>query len=111
MTSRRQIGGALCCLAVLVVAASGCTIRYSQTLVGTIEPVPNMPITNSDSGFGIGLGAPQAVLTLSEPKAVNELMRLPCDVALSQSDYRGTWFSFYLTFVMPKTETVAYCVK
>lgn len=111
VTSARQIGGALLCLAYLVVGASGCTIRYSQTLVGTIEPVQSAPITHSASGFGIGLGSTNA-LTFSEPRAVNELIDSPCDLALSQSDYRGTWFSlYYVSFVWPKTETVAYCVK
>jgi hypothetical protein len=68
-------------------------------------------MTNSDSGFGMGLGTANA-LTFSEPRAINELINVPCDLALIQSDYRATWFSlFYLSFVLPKTETVAYCVK
>jgi hypothetical protein len=95
--------------AVLLMGGAGCTIRYSQTLVGTIDPVEGRPITNSNSGFELGLSP--AGITFSEPTETDELLDLPCDVALAQADYRAMFLSFYISLIFPKTEAVAYCIR
>ncbi len=41
----------------------------------------------------------------------SELMNVPCEVALSQVDYRAYFYSFYLTLALPATEVVSYCVQ
>jgi len=56
--------------AILLVATSmGCTIRYSQSLVGEIARVSMSPMRNSDTGTEVGIGGPgaaPAVITFSE---------------------------------------------
>lgn len=105
--------------AILLVATSmGCTIRYSQSLVGEIARVSTTPIANSDTGIEVGIGPVQpagsggsAVIAFSEPMAAQELLTVPCEVALAQVDYRGKWYSiYYITGNFPETEVVAYCV-
>lgn len=96
--------------ALLVMFSLGCTIRYSQTLVGTIEPIEGMPLKNQADAFALGL-YPAAGIAFSEPTESSQLLDLPCDVALSQVDYRAMWFSVYLTFLFPKIEGTAYCIR
>jgi hypothetical protein len=100
----RRLQGIAAAGLILAVVGMGCTIRYSQTMVGTIEPVKSSPITNRATGIegGIGgIGASPLVIAFSEPTAANELMNVPCDLALSQVDYRGMFFSFYLAVNIP----------
>ncbi|UCE85315.1 MAG: hypothetical protein JSU66_13335 [Deltaproteobacteria bacterium] len=97
---------------VFALSGSGCTIRYSQTLVGEIERIEGRPLKTSESGFELGAGFNTAGLTFVEPTESYQLLDVPCDLALSQVDYRGTWFSlYYVTLNFPKVETAAYCVR
>lgn len=81
---------------------SACTWRYSQTLVGDIRQVQQRPVENEDSGiqvFGI---------TFTEPRSAHELLSIPCDSPLVQTDYRGVFYYFVL---IPSVQTTTYCVK
>jgi hypothetical protein len=64
----------LCAASVLLTGGSGCTIRYSQTLVSAIERVEGPPLKNSDSGFELGAGFQAAGLTFSEPTESAQLL-------------------------------------
>lgn len=102
----------LACLTVaLVLPLCSCTIRYSQSMVGSIQRISPRPVSNSDSGFGIGLHPTLLTATLSEPRSADELMTLPCDVALTEVDYRALFYAFYISFVFPEVKDVAYCVE
>ena len=106
--------GRLSIALVAALALAGCTIRYSQTMVGRITRVSGASTSNSSSGSEIGLGYPGAsslVLTLQEPKSAEDLAAAQCEAVLTQVDYRGTWFSFYVAYNAPKVETTAYCVS
>jgi hypothetical protein len=91
----------------------GCTIRYSQTLVGSIERLGPSSVKNQDLGVEVGIGGPSAaplVATFSEPESPTDLLTLPCDVANAQLDYRGAYYAYYLAVNFPQTRTVTYCV-
>jgi hypothetical protein len=88
---------------------AGCTLRYSQALVGRIARIEGVPISNSDSGVEVGL-APSAVIAFSEPMDARELETLPCELSLAQVDYRGKWYAFYITVNFPEVEVKSYCV-
>ena len=102
-----SLAGALLAL----LCALGCTARYSQILVGRIGRFEGPPISNSDSGIevGIGLGG-SSVITFSEPASARELAAPPCEVELSQIDYRGTWYAYYVEANFPQVEATSYCV-
>jgi hypothetical protein len=95
-------------------ALVGCTIRYSQALVGEIQrPMPG-PVQNADSGTAFGLLGPRAVWTLHEPMSAEALQSLPCDVALAEVDYRAKWFGIPLWYVYPSASfpavrVISYC--
>jgi hypothetical protein len=105
-------------LALTLAIVSGCTIRYSQSMVGAVEKMtPPPPVANSDSGIEIGLGLPIAGqagpvgIAFSEPDSAEELLSLPCEVALAEVDYRGIFYVFYIAAVFPAVETTSYCVQ
>lgn len=103
-------------LVVLLAAATplGCTIRYSQTLVGEIARVSTAETRNSDTGTEVGIGGPlsaPAVIAFSEPMGSEELMTLPCEVAFSQIDYRGRYYAYYIAVNFPEVEVISYCVS
>lgn len=66
---------------------------------------------NSDSGVAIGLAPRNAVIAFSEPDSADDLMTLPCEVALAQVDYRGIFYAFYITAEFPAVEVTAYCIR
>ena len=103
-------------LLVLATAGVGCTIRYSQTMVGEIRRVQTAPIQNADVGTSFGVLGPNAVYVLNEPRSTSELATLPCDVALAEVDYRGKWFGVPLYYVyptasFPEVQLTSYCVQ
>ena len=113
MNTRR----ALSQLGALVAASgmmSGCTVRYSQTLVDTIQRVSVRPSQNSDSGVQVGLALPLAgrlaVISFSEPMAADELLMLPCEVAFTQVDYRSIYYAYYIAVDIPEVTTTTYCI-
>jgi hypothetical protein len=96
-----------------VAIGGGCTIRYSQTVVGSIERLGPSPVKNQDLGVEVGIGGPSAapaVVTFSEPESPADLLTLPCEVANAQVDYRGAYYAYYLAVNFPQTRTVTYCV-
>lgn len=101
--------------AILLVAMSmGCTIRYSQILVGEIARVSTSPMRNSDTGTEVGIGGPgsaPAVITFSEPMSTEELMTAPCEVAFAQIDYRGKYYAYYIAVNFPEVEVISYCTS
>ena len=91
----------------------GCTARYSQILVGRIGRFEGRPITNSDSGIELGIGVPlggTSVITFSEPPSPRDLAAPPCEIELTQIDYRATWYAYYVVANFPEVETTSYCV-
>jgi hypothetical protein len=93
--------------------ALACTARYSQILVGRIGRFEGLPISNSDSGIEVGIGAPlggASVITFSEPTSARELATPPCEIELTQIDYRATWYAYYVVANFPQVETTSYCV-
>lgn len=102
----------LSALALFATADAGCTIRYSQTLVGSIERMAPQPVKNQDLGVEVGIGTPgssPAVLTFSEPESPADLLALPCDVANAQVDYRGAYYAYYVAVNFPQTRVLSYC--
>ena len=100
-------------IAILLVGAlPGCTVRYSQTLVGEIARVQGAPMQNSDSGVSVGIGFPSGTATIafSEPMHAGELLNVPCEVALAYVDYRAMYFGYYLAVDFPEVEVVSYCI-
>jgi hypothetical protein len=102
-------------VAILLVATSmGCTIRYSQVLVGEIARVSTSPMRNSDTGTEVGIGgpgSPPAVIAFSEPMSSDELMTVPCEVAFAQIDYRGKYYAYYIAANFPEVEVISYCTS
>jgi len=93
--------------------ALGCTARYSQTLIGRIGRIDGLSIANSDSGIELGIGTPLvgvSVITFSEPASARDLAAPPCEIELTQIDYRGTWYAYYVIANFPQVETTSYCV-
>ena len=101
--------------AILLIATSmGCTIRYSQILVGEIARVPTAPMRNGDTGTEVGIGGPgaaPAVIAFSEPMSTKELMTVPCEVAFAQVDYRGKYYAYYVAVNFPEVEVISYCTS
>ena len=95
---------------VLLLIGTGCTVRYSQGMVGRIERLSERPIVNSDSGVEIGLVGPTAVIAFSEPIPAKELSSPICEYSLTEVDYRGTWYAFYIIGNFPEIKTTGYCV-
>jgi hypothetical protein len=101
---------AIACL--LLAALPGCTMRYSQTLVGEIARIQGTPMQNSDSGVSVGIGLPGQTVTIafSEPMHAGELLNVPCDVALAYVDYRAMYIGYYLAVDFPEVKVVSYCI-
>ncbi len=97
-------------VAVAALGLTGCTIRYSQNLVGEIRRVDTRPIQNADSGTEVGLLTARTVISFSEPESAHELMSLPCEVAFSQVDYRSKWYAYLISVNFPEVEVTSYCV-
>lgn len=99
-------------LVLLAIAFGGCTARYSQSIVGEIRRVDinGMPIRNSDSGTEVGLLYPRGIV-FSEPMAADELMAVPCDVAVGQVDYRSKWYTYYVSVNFPEVGVTSYCIS
>jgi hypothetical protein len=87
-------------LALLI--TTGCTIRYSQSLVGEIRHFRPGSVQNADSGTEFGLMGSMALFTISEPQSTDELLSIPCEVALAEVDYRAKWFGLPAIYVMPR---------
>jgi len=103
-----------CALLVPLSSAMGCTIRYSQALVGSIERISTRPISTNDTGTEVGIGGPGApplAITFSEPMAPHELLSLPCEILVTQIDYRGKYYAYYIGVNFPETEITSYCVS
>jgi len=96
---------------ILMAPALGCTIRYSQSLAGSLKRVTTMPVKNSDGGIAVGVQPRVGVISFSEPDSAGELLSIPCEVAVSEVDYRGTFYTVYITAVFPEVETISYCVE
>ncbi len=47
----------------------------------------------------------------SEPLSSKEMAAsVPCESGLSQIDYRGTWYAFYIAANFPEVQLRSYCV-
>ena len=97
----------------LALLLSACTIRYSQGVVGRVVQVKQPALMNSDQGVEVGIGyfgAP-AVIAFSEPIPSHEMATaVPCESGLTQIDYRGTWYAFYIAANFPEVSLRSYCV-
>ena len=107
--TRRAVASVALVGAALV--ASGCTLRYSQTMVGRIVRVQPHHIQNRDGGVeaGVGFGPLGAVVTIKEPMSGRELLAVPCSLGLTQLDYRSMNYGFYLAVAIPNVEAQMYC--
>jgi len=97
--------------------ATGCTIRYSQTLVGEIRSVRGSPLQKTETGAEFGILGPLSLVTISEPQSAVELLSTDCDVALAEADYRGKWAGWPMLYVLfptasfPTARVTSYCVS
>jgi len=93
---------------------SGCTIRYSQTMVERIVRVSGTQAHNENSGSEIGFFVTPStgLLTMSEPVSARDLTAGQCESDLTEIDYRGFWIPpvVYITYNMPKVTTTGYCI-
>ncbi len=97
---------------------SGCTVRYSQTIGGSIQKVENFKVVKSESGTDVGLdngGAYMKVangIAFSDPLSSKKIADYPCDFQFVQVDYRSIFYVYWFIRVdFPKAEVTAYCVK
>lgn len=99
-------------LALVASALGGCTVRYSQSIVGEIRRVDfkGLPIRNKDSGTEVGLLYPVGIV-FSEPMAADKLMALPCDVGIAEVDYRSKWYTYYVSVNFPEVGVTSYCIS
>lgn len=98
------------CLVSCLAFGMGCTLRYSQTVIGSIESVESFKVVNSDSGVDVGLLAPYGI-TFTEPLGAGKVANYPCEVQFTQVDYRSKWYAYYIRVDFPKVEVTTYCVK
>ena len=105
-------------IAWLVTASAGCTVRYSQSIIGSIHKVQMYKRVNSDHGFDLGVGFPNGIeqfkvehgIAFSKPKGAAELASYPCDAEMVQVDYRSKWAAYYIRVDVPKMEATTYCI-
>jgi len=100
----------------LASVGSGCTVRFSQHLVGEIESRgPTRTLQTSGSGAEFGVVGPRAVWVLDEPRSAYEITTPVCEVAFAQVDYRKRWFGIPVFYVypaasFPETRVTSYCI-
>jgi len=93
---------------ILASTFSGCTVRYSQSLVGSIPNEKGMEVSSNSSGFAI------VGIVLSEPSSAEEqVIRLikknNCKTLNRvEIDYRELSF---LLFSIPKVKVTGTCVE
>ncbi len=89
-----------------LLSTAGCTVRYSQSLVGTIPAQAGTQVTSSDTGLEIFR------ITVREPKPAHEqvlsLMGACQKLTRVEVDYRTL---FYIVFGIPKVIVTANCVQ
>jgi hypothetical protein len=90
--------------AAICLALPGCTVRFSQSLVGSIAQDSGAEVRSSDSGFAL-FG-----IVIEEPKPAHEQVQSLMDVCPKLSrvevDYRELWF---ILFGMPEITVTAKC--
>jgi len=97
-------------IAWLATAMAGCTMRYSQSITGSIHKVQNYKLVNSSNGTDVGLEIFQYGITFREPKGAAELSSYPCDAQVMQVDYRSKWYAYYIRVDSPAVEVTTYCI-
>jgi hypothetical protein len=105
-------------IAWLVTASAACTVRYSQSITGSIHKVQTYKIMNSDNGIDVGLGFGGDTdeykighgIAFREPKGPAELAGYPCDAQMTQVDYRSKWYAEYIRVDSPEVEVTTYCI-
>jgi hypothetical protein len=99
-------------LALLCGISVGCTVRYSQSMVGRIVRVETLAHTNEDYGIAAGAGwwNTLAVYTFKESPSLAELTTTRCNPALTAVDYRDIWAGYYLGFSFPHVTVKSYCL-
>ena len=82
---------------IMVLITTGCTARYSKTLVGSISIEQYQPRMSQSTGFEI------YNIVTNEPASARDIsLNLSCESTLTQVDYRSTFFYAFLLFSMPK---------
>ena len=83
---------------------TGCTVRYSKSLVGTVSIKQYKPLTSESSGLEI------YYIVGDEPESARNLsFNLACENALTQVDYRSNIFTFFVPFSLPKVKVKTLC--
>ncbi len=99
---RSLLAGALI---LAVVCGSGCTLRYSQSLSGTIPRDSGNLVRSSDSGFSL------FSITFSEPTSahdqVKSLLGACSKLTALEVDYREV---FFLIFGIPRVTVEGNCI-
>lgn len=93
-------------LVICALATSGCTIRYSQSLVGAIPNKAGSQVRSSDTGFSL------FQITLSEPTPAHEqvmsLMGACNELTQVEVDYREILF---VIIGIPRVTVTGNCVR
>jgi len=94
------------CLLLIGLAASGCTKKYSHTLVGSIDRMAAMKGNNYDTGLDV------LYIVLSEPAGPRELLGEACPAQLAEVDYRSTYVQYRGARIsQPRVEVTRYCIQ
>lgn len=93
-------------LLMIVIGSAGCTVRYSQSLAGTIPGDAGSDVRSSDAGFSL------LSITLSEPthahEQVTSLMGACSKLTKVEVDYRELSF---LLFGLPRVTVTGTCLR
>ncbi len=89
---------------IMAMIATGCTARYSKTLVGSVSIEQEQPRMSQSTGFEI-----YNFVTNEPESARNIALNLSCDSTLTQVDYRSTFVYAFLLFSMPKVKVTTIC--
>jgi hypothetical protein len=96
---------------------TGCTVRYSQTIGGSIQKAESFKVVNSESGTDVGLNQGGAYIkaangiAFSEQLSAKKTASYPCDFQFTQVDYRSRFYVYWIRVDFPKVETTSYCIK
>jgi hypothetical protein len=108
----------LICIAWLATASAACTVRYSQSITGSIHKVQTYKLTNAVSGTDVGIGFGGQIdlykeehgIQFKKPKGAAELANYPCDSQMVQVDYRSKWYAYYIRVDFPEVQLTTYCI-
>jgi hypothetical protein len=96
---------------------AGCTVRYSQTIGGSIHKADSFKVVNSESGMDIGFNGGGSYvkaangIAFGDQLSAKETANYPCDMQFTEVDYRTRFYVYWIRIDFPKVETTTYCIK